>query len=256
MKPDPNRIPMKPEITILRPARAGRMIVAAVLFSIAGMAAGGPPSGLTTLIYEFSRGGMALAEMTDTLQVRSGEYELVSNAQGVGIVALLARGQSIRRESRGSIGVDGLLPRSFTEQRGSSYRLSAEFDWPSHEVVLTNAQGEKSRETFATSAQDRLSLPYQLAFAPGAPPSEFSVQVADGRHLTTYAFRLVGTETVATGVGEVKALHYTKVLSGSDTAFDLWLGIAQQLLPVRVSYADKDGTRFEQSLRAFQPARL
>jgi hypothetical protein len=231
-------------------------MLCAATWSIAGAAAAAPPPGTTTLVYEFSRSGLALAEMTDTLRVREGEYELVSNAEGVGIVALLAGGQSIRRESRGAIVNNGLLPHSFVEQRGSGYRLSAEFDWPAREVVLTNAQGERSREPLVASAQDRLSFPYQLAFLPGAPPAEFSVQVADGRHLTTYAFRLVGTENVATGLGEIKALHYTKVLSGNDTAFDFWLGIEQQLLPVRVSYADKDGARFEQSLRTFRSARL
>ena len=229
------------------------MLVAATLAS-AGVAFAAPPTGTTTLVYEFSRSGLTLAEMTDTLQVRAAEYELVSDAKGVGIVSLLARGQSIRRESRGAIGAGGLLPRSFVEQRGSSYRLSAEFDWQSREVVLTNAQGERSREPLVASAQDRLSFPYQFAFAPGAPPAEFNVQVADGRHLTVYAFRLVGTETIATGLGEVSALHYAKVLSGNDTAFDLWLGIEQQLLPVRVSYADKNGARFEQSLRTLRPA--
>ena len=83
-----------------------------------------------------------------------------------------------------------------------------------------------------------------------------SIQVADGRRLSTYAFRLVGTETVSTGMGDIKALHYTKVVSGNDTAFDLWLGIDQQLLPVRVSYADKDGARYEQSLRSVRTAGL
>ena len=247
---------MNTDIRLTKIMHAWLFTLCAAMLPIAGMAVAAPPTGTTTLVYEFSRSGLALAEMTDILRVNAGEYELVSNAQGVGILALLAHGQSIRRESRGAIGADGLLPRSFVEQRGSNYRLSAEFDWQSREVVLTNAQGERSREPLAASAQDRLSFPYQLAFAPGAPPAGFSVQVADGRHLTAYAFRLVGTETIATGLGEVKALHYTKVLSDNDTAFDLWLGIELQLLPVRVSYADKDGARFEQSLRAFHPARL
>lgn len=236
--------------------RACLFALGAALLSNAGMASGIPPPGTTTLVYEFRRSGLLLAEMTDVLQVRPGEYELISNATGVGIVALLARGQSIRRESRGTIGGGGLLPRSFVEQRGSSYRLSAEFDWRAREVLLTNAQGERSREPLAATTQDRLSMPYQLAFVPGAPPAEFNVQVADGRHLTTYAFRLVGTEMIATGLGEIKALHYTKILSGDDTAFDFWLGIEQQLLPVRVSYADKAGARFEQLLRALHSAQL
>ncbi len=228
----------------------------AALLAVAGMARSAPPAGMTTLVYEFSRSGLALAEMTDTLRVHGGDYELTSNAQGVGIVALLARGQSLRRESRGAIGAAGLSPKSFFEQRGTDYKLNAEFDWPAREVILTNAQGEKSREPVTANAQDRLSFPYLLAFAPGAPPAEFTVQVADGRFLTAYTFRLVGTETITTGLGEVKALHYTKVLAGNDTAFDLWLGLEQQLLPVRVSYADKNGARFEQSLRTLSAARL
>lgn len=236
--------------------RAWLFALGAAMLSGAGAASAVLPNGTTTLVYEFSRSGLRLAEMTDTLRVRAGEYELVSDAKGVGIVALLARGQTIRRESRGAIGRTGLLPRSFVEQRGDNYRLSADFDWKAREVLMTNAQGERSREPLAAAAQDRLSFPYQLAFAPGAPPAEFSVQIADGRHLTTYAFRLVGTETVATGLGDIKALHYTKVLSGDDTAFDLWLGIEQQLLPVRVSYADKGGALFEQYLRSFHSARL
>jgi hypothetical protein len=206
-------------------------------------------------VYEFSRSGLKLAEMTDTLKVDGGAYELVSRATGVGIVALLARGQSIRRESRGTISPTGLAPKSFIEQRGENYRLSAEFDWSAREVVLTNAQGERSRERVPPFTQDRLSFPYQIAFVRGEPPSEFKVAVADGKHVTQYAFRLVGTETVSTGMGDLKALRYTKILSGDDTPFDIWLGIEQQLLPIRVTYADKGGAQFEQYLRTINPAR-
>jgi hypothetical protein len=232
-----------------------RRTACALAMTVAVAASAQPPSGTTTLVYEFSRSGFQLAKMTDTLRVTGGEYELTSSAQGVGVVAVLARGQSIRRESRGAIGAEGLAPRSFTEQRGDNYKLSADFNWPGREVVLTNAQGAVSRLQLAPRTQDRLSFPYQIAFAHGTPPAEFSIAVADGRHVTQYAFRLVGTETVSTGIGELKALHYTKILSGGDTAFDIWLGVDHQLLPVRLSYADKDGARFEQSLRAIRPAR-
>ena len=236
--------------------RAWRMLSCASMLAVSGAIFAAPPQGTTTLVFELSRGGLQLAEMTDVLQADAGSYQFASNAKGVGVVALLARGQSLRRESRGAIGAEGLVPRSFTEQRGDKYKVSAEFDWPAREVMLTDALGEISREPVVPRAQDRLSMIYQLAFSRDRPPAEFSVQVADGRHLSDYTFRLVGTENVATGIGEVKALHYAKVLSGNDTAFDFWLGIEHRLLPVRVSYADKDGTRFEQSLRSIQPARL
>ena len=232
-----------------------RVVFCAILFALGGAACAEPLTGTTTLVYEFSRSGLKLAEMTDTLRVDGSAYELDSKATGVGIVAVLARGQSIRRESRGTIGPAGLAPKSFVEQRGDCYRLAADFDWSAREVVLTNAQGARSREPVPPTTQDRLSFPYQIAFVRGAPPAEFKVSVADGKHVTQYAFRLVGTETVATGMGELKALRYTKILSGDDTAFDIWLGIEQQLLPIRVTYADKGGAQFEQYLRAINPAR-
>ena len=233
--------------------RSAFAVLALWLAGAAGVAAA--PTGTTTLVYDFSRSGMALAEMTDTLTVRGREYQLSSIAPGVGIVALLARGQTIKRDSRGTIGAAGLQPKTFTEERGTNYKLTAEFDWTARQVVLIDARGERLEEPLPEGTQDRMSMPYLVAFVQGKPPAELSMQVADGKRLSGYAFRLVGAETVTTGIGEVKALHYTKVLSGSDnTAFDFWLGLEQQLLPVRVSYADKDGARYEQSLRSVRTA--
>ena len=246
---------MMQEFINARLTAAAAVLSIAIVFAANGTLAA-PAPGTTTLVYDFSRNGMSLAEMTDTLQVRAHEYQLSSVAHGVGIVALLARGQTLKRESRGAVAAVGLQPKFFSEERGSNYKMTAEFDWPARQIAMVDAKGERSQEALIDSAQDRMSMPYQVAFVQGKPPAEFSIQVADGRRLTTYAFRLVGTETVSTGMGELKALHYTKVMAGNDTAFDLWLGIDQHLLPVRVSYADKDGARYEQSLRSLRTAGL
>ena len=245
-----NAVPLFATATSFAVRSAFAMLVA----SAASLASAAPPTGTMTLVYDFSRSGLALAEMTDTLQVRGREYQLSSVAQGVGLVALLARGQTLKRESRGAITTAGLQPKVFSEERGSSYRLNAEFDWQGRQVTMTDAKGERSQEALSDGTQDRMSMPYHVAFLNGAPPPKLTIQVTDGRRLSGYSFRLVGTETVTTGMGEVKALHYTKVVSGTDTAFDLWLGVDQQLLPVRVSYADKDGARYEQSLRSLRTA--
>src|SRR5258706_7481572 len=77
-----------------------RVALGATILSIASLVCAQPPTGTTTLVYDFSRGGFRLAEMTDTLKVEGTEYHLISNATGVGVVALLARRQSIRRERR------------------------------------------------------------------------------------------------------------------------------------------------------------
>ena len=87
--------------------------IATIAFALPGTTGAlAAPAGTTTLIYDFSRSGLSLAEMTDTLEVRGREYHLSSVAQGVGIVALLARGQTIKRDSRGTIVPAGLQPRT------------------------------------------------------------------------------------------------------------------------------------------------
>ena len=237
--------------------RAWRTAFCAAALAIAGIAYAVPPSGTTTLVYDFSRSGFALAEMTDTLRVHAGEYELVSNAQGVGYcrapgARTVAPSRKPGRDRRRRVAAAQLC-------RTARFQLSAE-----RGIRLAGPRGRadqcpgralpgtRCRQAPRTGYRLPINLPLRQACR---RPNSASRSPTVG-FLSTYAFRLVGTETVATGLGEVKALHYTKVLSGDDTAFDFWLGIEQQLLPVRVSYADKSGARFEQSLRAFHSARL
>ena len=69
--------------------------------------------------------------MTDTLRVTGGEYELTSSAQGVGVVAIARRaGNRYAAKAAARSAPEGLAPRSFTEQRGDNYKLSADFNWP------------------------------------------------------------------------------------------------------------------------------
>ena len=38
------------------------------------------------------------------------------------------------------------------------------------------------------------------------------------------------------GLGDIKALHHTKLQVGNDTAFDFWLGIDQHYMPVKLRF--------------------
>jgi hypothetical protein len=70
---------------------------------------------------------------------------------------------------------------------------------------------------------------------------------ADGRGLASFRFTIVGTEKLATPVGELQTLRVAKVPDGpEDKATDIWFVVERDFLPVRVLVVDKDGTRADQ----------
>ena len=66
-----------------------------LLASVAGLAQAQPPARVE-IVYEISRNGTAIAEVTELLEQSAGRYKLTENWKGFGILAL--RG-SARRTS-------------------------------------------------------------------------------------------------------------------------------------------------------------
>jgi hypothetical protein len=205
-----------------------------------------PPSSPVTISYSISRSGFDLAEVTDTISFDAHRFDIKSSGRGAGLLALIPKAQ-IARSSEGEIDASGLRPVHYREQRGNTQErtLAADFDWQSRRLTLNDSGGTQQQVDLPTGSLDRLSFPYSFSFLP-QPPERWRLSVADGRHLTAYEFKLVGREKIATPLGTLPALHYTRLREGDDPVFDLWLGLDQHLLPLRIVFTDKDGGRFEQ----------
>jgi hypothetical protein len=112
-------------------------------------------------------------------------------------------------------------------------------------------QGRKGKEETAKmpgTVMDPLSLAYNFAFVP-PKGKEYEVVRADGRGLSQFRFKVVGSEKLATPAGEVQTLHIAKVPEGpDDRATDIWFAAERDYLPVRALIVDKDGTRADQIL--------
>src|SRR5712664_1221152 len=121
-----------------------------------------PPERIT-LTYELKRNGTALVDVSETLEHDGRTYAITSEGRGRGILALFG---VLKRTSRGRVTPEGLRPDEFRDERGSSWAVSAKFDWIAHSV--TQERKGKSSETLKMQgrAQDPLSLAYSFAFAP------------------------------------------------------------------------------------------
>lgn len=226
------------------------MISSPVSFRLARLAAfalwatvaqASPPERIT-LNYQMARNGSVLGDVVETLEHDGRNYTITSEMKGRGILAIFG---PLKRTSRGRISPQGLRPDEFRDQRGSSWVVSAKFDWEARSVTQERS-GKSVTLKMPGTAHDPLSLAYSFAFVP--PKSkEYDVTRADGRGLTSFRFRVVGNEKLATPVGEMPTLRVAKVPDGpEDKATDIWFAADRDFLPVRVLIVEKDGTRSDQ----------
>ena len=200
-----------------------------------------PPERIT-LTYEMKRNGTVLAEVAETLEHDSRTYAITSEVRGRGILALFG---VLKRTSHGRITLQGLRPDEFRDERGSSWAVSAKFDWDARSVTQER-KGKSETLQMQGIAQDPLSLAYSFAFVP-PKGKEYDVTRADGRGLTPFRFTVVGTEKLATPAGEMQTLHIAKLRDGpEDKSTDIWFAAERDFLPVRILIVEKDGTRSDQ----------
>jgi Protein of unknown function (DUF3108) len=221
-----------------------RFATFAALVLLGAQALAAPPRHVT-LDYEVLRNGSVLGDAVETLEHDGKKYSITSEVKGRGILALLP---TLRRTSRGRITPQGLKPEEFHDQRGPTWAVSARFDWDAQSLTQER-KGKTETVRMPANTQDPLTLAYGFAFAPPAA-KEFDVLRADGRGLTPFRFKVVGSEKLKTSLGEMLTLHVEKVRDGpDDKSTDIWFASERNYLPVRVLVVDTDGTRADQILR-------
>ena len=105
--------------------------------------------------------------------------------------------------------------------------------------------------------QDRNSTVWQLVSVARATPekftpgSEWSFFVAGRHDAEPWTFKVVKDDKVATGLGEVAAIHLVKAPPPDKKGqqVDLWLAPSLEWYPVKVTFEDEDGDYVEQTLQ-------
>jgi hypothetical protein len=207
--------------------------------SVALLARAAPPAHVD-VEYELRRDGSPIAEVHERLEHGNGSYQLTETWRGKGLYRLLGKA---RRWSRGSVGVDGLRPLEFVDERTGRDTARAWFDWQAGTVTM-QYKGERHALPLPPHAQDRLSFLLALAFVPEhTQPIVFNI--ADGKGgLSHHEYRVAGRERVQTPAGEFDAVKVLR--EKEDERAEIWLATQLGRLPVRVLVTERNGTRYDQ----------
>lgn len=231
----------------------------AALFAAAGLAAAQddhpsakrafdlpPPAELGYAIKASSHGIALSGSGTITWQQGGGKYVLVTEARSA------VFGKVLEYRSEGGVDDYGLAPDTYYEKR---LRKGAGTTTFRREAKVIDLADSGNSVPIHGGEQDRSSAPWQLAAVARAAPkkfvpgSEWKFYVAGRRNAETWSFKVVGTETVRTGVGDVKAVHFSKAPpKGKGQQVDLWLAPSLEWYPVRLVFQEDDGDSFEQLL--------
>ncbi|QJR14021.1 DUF3108 domain-containing protein [Usitatibacter palustris] len=160
-------------------------------------------------------------------------YEIFGSAQASGFFAVFLEGQ-ITQESRGTVTSAGLRPERFTERRPRAPDEGLEFDWSKR--TMTFHRNDETREgPLADNTVDWLSMIFQLAHSP-PKGDRVELRVFTQRRLYTFSLAVLGEEELDLPIGKVKTLHLRHEGKTPVETVDVWLGIDQHNLPVKLRY--------------------
>jgi hypothetical protein len=165
---------------------------------------------------------------------REGErYQITGEAQASGFFTLFLEGR-ILQESSGRVTAEGLKPDKFVERRPDTPEEGLTFDWDARTVAFN--RGRDSRTAPLTDdTVDWLSMIFQLAHMP-PQGDEVQMRVFTQRRMYQFRLQVLGREDLDLPFGRVVALHLRHDGEKPDERVDVWLGVDQHFLPVKMRY--------------------
>jgi hypothetical protein len=162
-------------------------------------------------------------------------------------------GKILESRSEGEIDAFGLAPAQFAEKRFRKEQTIASFDRSARTLSFNTG---KQNYPLAGGEQDRSSVQWQLAALARAQPakftpgSEWKFFVAGRKDADAWVFKVVKREKIATGLGQLDAVHLEKAppADSKDQHIDLWLAPGRDWYPVQVRFSDEDGEFVEQTI--------
>jgi hypothetical protein len=207
-----------------------------------------PPSADLVYSVKGNNHGLPLSG-TGTVAWRQGDgkYTLVTEARS-GLF-----GKVLEHRSEGAVDDYGLAPSSYYEKRIRKDPTTTTFDRQAKQIEF---QGGDKTYPLKGGEQDRSSAQWQLVsqarHAPDQfkPGSEWAFFTAGRKDAEVWTFKVIGTETVQTGMGDIKAVHFVKEPPKRDNGqqVDLWLAPSLEWYPAKIRFVEENGDSFEQLL--------
>jgi len=161
-----------------------------------------------------------------------------------GIRVVFARVNLLTLASEGMVGDEGFVPISMTEKRRGRAMTATHFN--RKEGVLTFSASQ-ARVALVPGAQDKASLPLQLAAIGRGDPRQMSgniaILVGEDRDANVFSFTVAGQEQIDTRLGRLLTWHLVRPpRPGSyHSRLEVWLAPAYGWLPVRMRNVEASG---------------
>ena len=225
---------------------APALAVAALACVLAGAASPPPGPQMVSASYNVYTRGVHIAVMEETYEASGGEYRLISQTRGVGVVGLLHR-DTVRFVSEGAVTPGGLQPRRFEGKRSDNdpKRVAGVLDWAAGRLTLDH-HGRTETLPLPRGTQDRLSVLYQTMFVAPDKSRVMEVSMTNGRKLDRYRYSVESGVEIETPLGRLETVHLVKQREPNESAAELWLSPKHRYLPVRMVVVEKNGSRYEQ----------
>lgn len=193
------------------------------------------------ITYRVSYGdnGFVVGEAIQELRHNGSAYIVRSSAETTGIVRLFRRAKIVNT-SMGDIVGGRLRPQEFRVERNDRIE-TAVFDWTSGIVSLSNDR----QIALPAQTQDMLSMVCQLALMPIAK-EVVSIPVLTTKTVERHDFEVLGETTIGTPLGDKRALHLRNRQPDGKQATEVWLGLEDARLPIRIRHTDRRGDTFDQ----------
>jgi hypothetical protein len=160
-------------------------------------------------------------------------YEITGSAQASGFFAVFLEG-TIYQVASGRVTPEGLRPEKFTERRGSTPEEGLAFDWDARQVEFRRGDSRRTGP-LTDSTVDWLSMIFQLAHVPFRGET-LEIRVFTQRRMYQYKLDVVGVEELDLPIGRARAVHLRHAGEKPEEAVDVWLGVNQYYLPVKLRY--------------------
>ncbi len=166
-------------------------------------------------------------------------------------------GTILDASSYGSIDDYGLAPDKFVEKRFGKRESVTRFDRSAKTITFTES---KTSYTIKGGEQDRTSAAWQLvALARAAGEkfkagSEWKMFVAGRHDADPWSFKVTGTETLMTALGEQLTIHILKAPppDSKEQQLEIWLAPKLEYYPVRLKFTDADGDNIDQLIETIK----
>jgi hypothetical protein len=162
-----------------------------------------------------------------------------------GLRVVFARVNLVVLTSEGAVTEAGLAPLIMTEKRRGRALTATHFNRQGAGTITFS--GSQNSYALAPGAQDKASVPLQLAAIARGDPAQLSgdieIQVGEDRDASVFRFVVLGQEQLDTRVGKLQTWHLSRPPKpGSyNSRLDIWLAPGRGWYPVQIRNTEASG---------------